>query len=221
MRKTAYYGNEWIGMFIRTNNSRTFVPIDSSKKMIETIVENLKTECIKTTIADSSLIGAYTLMNSNGIIIPNIVYQKEIDLIKKETDLNVYMSKDKHNSIGSNIVANDKGGLINPDMNKTEKKKIEDALGIELVPTKIANYSTLGSIIIANNSGFLTTFRTERDEMKIIEDALKVKGLSGTINMGVGFLSIGVVENDNGYIVGRSSSSYEMGRIEEALEYLK
>ena len=47
MKKTAYMGNDWIGMFVSTNNKHTIVPIDSTKKFIETKDSDLIPEILK------------------------------------------------------------------------------------------------------------------------------------------------------------------------------
>ena len=48
MKKTTYFGNPWIGMFVKTNDNVTMLPIDSMKKLEDVVAENLKTEIIKT-----------------------------------------------------------------------------------------------------------------------------------------------------------------------------
>jgi len=160
-RQFTYYGNSWVGMFIRSNNSITLIPVDSLDIVKKTTAYFLKTKVFATSIAQSNLIGVYVTMNDNGIILPNVVTEEEIDFIKsimKESGANVYVSKEKHNAHGNNIAVNNKGGIINPDISATERKKMEEVLGVELTPTKIAAYSTVGSNCIANDRGFLINY---------------------------------------------------------------
>ena len=56
--------------------------------------------------------------------------------------------------------------------------------------------------------------------MEEIASILKVRGSKGTVNLGTGFVSIGMIANDNGYLAGEKTSAYELGRIEEALGFL-
>jgi len=215
----AYFGNPWLGLFIATNNEKSIVPLDANEKFEASVKENLKTEILKVSFGDSNILGIYSRMNSNGIIIPNITTEKEMNLLKG-LGVTVYKSEDKHNANGNNIVVNDKGGIINPRVSDIERKKMEDALGVELVPMMIADYHTVGSACIATNKGFLSHYGTKEDEMKEIERILKVKGNKGTVNVGAGFVSLGVVANTNGYIAGETTSVYELGRIEEALGFI-
>ncbi|MBS3068627.1 translation initiation factor IF-6 [Candidatus Micrarchaeota archaeon] len=216
----AYFGNPWIGMFIKTNDETTFVPLDTPDKLVKKISENLKTNVVRVSISDSNLLGIYIAMNSNGVVLPNVATAAEISAVK-ETGLNVYISKDKNNALGNNLLLNDKGALINSNISKEEIKNIQDTLGIEIFEGKIANYSTVGSACIANNDGFLAHFNTSESELDDIKKKLKINGLKGSINMGVGFISYGVIHNKNGYLAGELSSGFELGRVEEALGYIK
>lgn len=220
MRQISYFGNPWLGMFICTNDTHTLIPIDSMKKIEDSVIEGLRTETIKVSAGDSNLIGVYMRMNSNGIILPNIMRETEIGIIKK-TGLNVLLSDEKNNAHGNNIAINNKGGIINPNISHEERKKMEDALGVELVPMTIAGYSTLGSLCLATDSGFLTHYRATDDEMADIKSILKVPGNKGTVNTGTGFVSFGSIANKNGYIVGENTTAFEMGRIEEALGLIR
>ena len=203
-------------MFIKTNNEYTMLPVDSMKKLEDMVQENLKTEIIKTGIADSNLLGVYITMNSSGIILPNVVEEKEVEAIRK-TGLNVYISKERHNANGNNIAVNDNGGIVNPHLERSEVKKMEDVLGVELVEMSIAGHTTVGSACLATNNGFFSHFKTGENEMKQLKEVFKVPGNKGTVNMGTGFVSYGIVVNKNGYIAGEASSAFELGRAEEAL----
>jgi len=183
--KASYFGNPWIGMFLRTNDEVSILPIDSMDKLDSVVRERLKTEVVKVGMGDSNLLGVYIAMNSKGAILPNVAREAEIELLKK-AGLNVYVSKDKNNANGNNIAANDRGGIINPYVEKDEARVIGDVLGVELVPMSIAGFSTVGSACIATNTGFLAHFRSSEDDLARLKDALKVPGNKGTVNTGTG-----------------------------------
>ena len=220
MRQVSYFGNPWLGMFISTNDTHTLVPIDSMKRVEDAVIEGLRTEIIKVAAGDSNLLGVYIVMNSNGIVLPNIMRDAEVDIIKS-TKLNVLLSDEKNNAHGNNIAVNNKGGIINPNISHEERKRMEDTLGVELVPMTVAGYSTLGSLCLATDSGFLTHYKASDDEMADIKSILKVPGNKGTVNTGTGFVSFGAKANRNGYIVGEATTAFEMGRIEEALGLIR
>ncbi|MFA6530722.1 MAG: translation initiation factor IF-6 [Candidatus Micrarchaeia archaeon] len=218
--KTTYYGNSWIGLFVKSNKSHTIIPVDAMDKITDAAKQSLGTEMVKMLIGGSNLVGLYIAMNSNGAIVPNVTSEEEMQQLK-ELGINVYRSREHHNAHGNNIALNDKGGIINPSIGWEERKRIADVLGIELVEASIAKYQTVGSCAIATNNGFLAHFGASDDEMKLLESVFKVRGSKGSVNMGTGFVSLGVSANEKGYLVGEQTSAFEMGRIEEALGLIK
>lgn len=220
MRKTSYFGNPWIGMFLKTNDSISLLPIDSMKKLDDAVSETLKTEIVKVGMGDSNLLGVYLAMNSNGVVLPNVAREPEIEALKK-AGLNVYVSKDKHNANGNNIAVNDKGGIFNPNIEALEAKAIGDALGVDMAPASIAGFTTVGSACIATNTGFLAHFKASPDEMKRLEEVFRVPGGRGTVNTGTGFVGYGAAVNKQGYLVGEDTTAFEVGRLEEALGLIK
>lgn len=218
-RLCAYFGNPWIGMFIKTNDEKTFVPVDTPQKLIDRLSENLKTEVIRLSIADSNLLGVYLAMNSNGVVLPAMAGGEEVSVVKK-AGLNVYISKDKNNANGNNVLVNDYGALCNSRADKFEIKNAMDVLGVDVSEGKIADYPTVGSTCVANNRGFLAHFAASDDDFTLLKRQLKVNGAKGSINMGAGFIPYGVVSNKHGYVAGEASSAFELGRVEESLGYL-
>ncbi|MDD5340126.1 MAG: translation initiation factor IF-6 [Candidatus ainarchaeum sp.] len=220
MERCAYFGNPWIGMFIKTNDSVTMLPIDSMKKLEEAAEASLKTKILKVSAGGSNLIGVYVALNSNGAILPNIMNEAEVAEIKK-AGLNVHVSAERNNAHGNNLAVNDKGGIINPYVDRAEARKMEDVLGVELVPMGIGGYTTVGSACIATNTGFLAHYKASEDDIARLKGALKVDGSRGTVNTGTGFVAYGIVVNRNGYIAGDGTTAFELGRLEEALGLIK
>lgn len=216
-RLCAYFGNPWIGIFIKTNDSFTAIPLDSTEGLANSVRERLGTEVVRMTVAESSFIGTYLAMNSAGAVLPNMIRPHEAELLKGR-GLAVYSSMDSLNAHGHNIAVNDKGGIINMHVPQEERKRMEEALGVELVPMSIAGYTTVGSMCLASNRGFLAHYGATDDEMEAISSALHVKGNKGSVNTGTGFVSIGAVANNRGYIAGDRTTAHEMGRMEEALD---
>lgn len=219
MYRSAYYGNPFLGLFYRANDSVALAPIDAQHKNVDAIKEALKVEVMKLSIAGTNLLGAYTAMNNNGIIVPNIIEKSEIDALKA-AGLNVHVSSELHNAHGNNLCVNDKAGMISPRIDSAEKKRMEDALGIGLTAMCVANYPTVGSTCICTNKGFLAHYAIGEKDVEAIGDALGVPGSRGTLNMGVGFLGICLVHNSRGFVAGETSSGFELGKVEGELGYL-
>ena len=217
--KCSYFGNPWLGMVVASNDALSIIPEDSMEKVETHVRGHLKTEVVRMNVGECNLVGLYIAMSNSGVVLPNIATRKEVEQFRK-LGLNVHHSREKQNAHGNNLVLNSKGGMANPNISRSERAKMEDVLGVELVPKRISGYVTLGSIILASDKGFLAHFATSDEDLEAISDALKVQGQKGSINMGVGFVGLGAVCNKSGYIAGEQTSAFEMGRIESALGYL-
>ncbi|MEM3625471.1 MAG: translation initiation factor IF-6 [Candidatus Bilamarchaeaceae archaeon] len=219
IRQFTYYGNSWIGMFIKANDLFTFIPVDSLDVVERTVAKYLKTKVVRTTVAQSNLLGLYIAINNNGVVLPNVVDDAELKAFRA-TGLNVYISEDKHNAHGNNIAVNNKIGIINPEISQAERKKISDTLGVELIPMSIAGYKTVGSSCIVTDRGFLVHYNTSNDEFKLLESIFKVKGAKGTVNTGSGFVSYGVITNNKGFVAGEDTTAFELGQLVSAMDFI-
>ncbi len=220
MERSSYFGNPWLGMFIKSSDSVSLLPVDAMDKLEEKVKLALKTNVVRFSVAQSNLLGVYLVMNKNGIVVPNVTSEQELAALKA-AGLNVFVSSEKNNAHGNNIAVNDKIGLVNPHLPRESVKEMEDALGVELVATSIAGYTTLGSVCILTNGGFLAHYKASFEDMENLKQILKLPGNKGTVNTGAGFVSYGVVVNSHGYIAGESTTSFELGRVEEALGLIR
>lgn len=220
MERASYFGNPWVGMFVKTTDTISLVPVDSMDKLNSKVESALKTNIIRFSVADSNLLGVYLAMNKNGIVVPNITTPKEVEMLKS-SGLNVVVSSEKNNAHGNNIAVNDKIGIINPHVSTDSIKEMEDALGVELVPTSIAGYSAVGSTCLLTNNGFLVHYKATEEDLDNLKQILKLPGNKGTVNMGAGFVSYGVIVNSHGYVAGEATTAFELGRVEEALGLIR
>ncbi|MBN2122404.1 translation initiation factor IF-6 [Candidatus Micrarchaeota archaeon] len=219
-RRAAYFGNPFIGLFICTNGKHTLFPLDAKQSLVDAVCESLGTKEVRVNIGGNNLNGIYAAMNGNGIVLPSNTPSGQAKKIGDETGLSVYVSKEKFNAHGNNVALNDMGGLINPNVGEKERVAMEECLGIELVPFSLEGFSAMGSMCVANNKGFLIHYCAGERAIAEIGEILRVKGMPGTINMGTGFVSIGLLANDKGYFAGEATSPFELGRVEEALEFI-
>lgn len=218
-KKAAYFGNPFVGIFAATNNGHTLFPHEAPESFVRKVCGALGTNEVRCSIGESNLNGIYAAMNSNGIVLP-YMDGEAAGKIRMETGLEVYVSSEKMNAHGNNIAANDKGGIISERVHAGERKRMEECLGVELVPMRIGGYSTVGSLCVANNKGFIVHYGAGEEELGELEGIFRVGGMRGTANMGTGFVSVCMLANDKGYIAGESTSAFEMGRVEEALGFL-
>ena len=222
MNRTSMFGNPFIGIFSKTSDNITLVGKNVADKFIENL-DVLKTKIIKISVLDSNIIGFYSIINNKGILISHLASDKEIELIKKETNnigLNFGITKSNYTAMGNNVVANDFGAIINPDMEEASVRMIKDILDVEIVKATIAGYKTVGAAVVATNSGFISHSKASQEELDLMSSLFHVDGGIGTANIGVPFLGISIIANKNGFVVGDLTTGYESGRINDCLGFL-
>lgn len=216
--KITVYGNPFIGIYARTNENFTLVGRTVSDKFIK-YTGRLGTEAMSVTIGDSELVGIYSIANSKGILLSAVASDEELAHIKRIAGSNVNVERldSKFTAIGNNIATNDHGTLVNPRIPDGDVRKIKDVLDTEAVKFSIGNFETVGSMVLATNNGFISHPGADEEKLKQIESVLKVKGGIGTANGGVPFVPLAVIANTKGFIVGETTTGYELHRISECL----
>ena len=219
MRKLTHYGNPNIGVFGIANNKVSFLSSDVTKKFLVGVKENLKTEVQRVTIANGNVIGMHVAMNNKIALLPWIAEKEEVEKFREFLD--VLIIKTRKNALGNNLLMNDKGIIASINLEKEVVKEIEDKTGLEVLRIKFGEYKTVGSLGFANNKGCLLSYHVKESEKEKVKDILKVYVGEGSVNMGSQFIRLGIIGNDNGYVVGEETTGIEIAQIEEVLDYIK
>jgi len=218
-----FHGDHNLGLFGKSSDDVCIAGNLVPEKGVQRIESLLKVNVVKTSIANTDLIGIFCCMNSNGLVLPNIVNEREIARmkgIKKDFGMNVAVVDAKFTAMGNLILCNDKGAVFSRMISKKEKKKIEDCLGVGGEYSSLAGISTVGSCGVATNKGCLVHRDASEGEIKLVENTLKVPVDIGTANFGSPFVGSCVIANSNGSVVGESTTGPEITRIMEALGFL-
>ncbi len=215
--RASYHGNQYIGLFGKANDKVAFLPRDANKSLFYSLRERTGVEVVKTSILESNLLGVYMALTDKFAVVPYTILPSEEEIISQHVE--VLKIGGRFNAWGNNIIIG-KSVIANPRMNDKEAKAVENALGKEVFRRSMAGYSTVGSLVCSNSKGFVIHYKASDDEIKFVEKVLGVKGSRATANMGNGFVSIGIIANSKGYVVGEGTTGVEIARIEEGLGYL-
>lgn len=205
-----YEGNINIGFYVTTSNEQSIVPPDFNRK------EELNTDCCETFIARTRLVGLFTAGNSNCILIPNTITDRERSKLE-ESDVDFKVIDTKETALGNQILANDKGALISKRL-KGMKEEISDALEVPVEVGKIAGIGNVGSTAIVNSKGAVIHRDASEDEAEKIMDVLELEDVDiGTVNTGSPFVGSGAAASDHIILVGEDTSGPEIGRIDRTM----
>ncbi|MEF8873295.1 MAG: translation initiation factor IF-6 [Candidatus Thermoplasmatota archaeon] len=215
LTKHAIESHPYIGVFSAASDDLTVIP-PVKKEVFE---QALETHVIRTTVGGTRVNGALMDINSNGAIVSDIIEEREIEKLLDQVDVTVI--PDPQNALGNNILLNDHGALIHPEIGEEAEKTIRSELGVEVKKGTIADIKMVGSVGVATNKGLLCHPRVTDEELEMLEELFQVPVNKGTANHGSGWIGTCIAANTKGAVIGEETTPIEMGRIEEGLGYLE
>ncbi|MEM3317031.1 MAG: translation initiation factor IF-6, partial [Metallosphaera sp.] len=197
IQRFSVFGSDNVGVYIFTNDKYTIIPTNLDKQTKSLIQENLNTELIETTVADSFLIGIFVTGNNGTILLPRIAKEEEIKGIKNVAkDVNLEVLDVRATALGNIILTNDKGAMVYPELSDAEVKSIQKALNVEEIKKgSIAQVIIVGSVGVVTSNGGLVHIETPESELKSLSALFKVNLEVGTVNFGNAFVRSGMIAN--------------------------
>jgi len=214
------FNSPYAGVFGTTNDVLTLIPPGIPKDDMEAISGALGTTVEPVTIGGSRVVGTLVAMNSQGLLVSNIVTSRELEKLEKlASDFNLRLGviSDRSNAIGNNFLVNDKGGFCNERLGSQTRELAQEILGVEITPKSLNQMDTLGMIGCVTNKGGLCHPDIAVQDREMMERILEVPIMEGTVNFGMPLVGAGVVASSKGAVCGRQSTGVELGRVEEAL----
>jgi translation initiation factor 6 len=198
------------------------IPPQAPETKADKVEEWLGVKVAKTTIGGSVVVGALVCANSNGILLPHYVREKELEIIKAAAgDANLTVMDTKKTAYGNMVLANDYGAIVDPRLKPKTIKKISDTLGVETVHGEIAGLPYIGSLALATNKGVLVHPLIKEEEQQLLKEVLKVPVDVGSINCGIPYVATGLIGNSRHVVAGFLTTGPEMFIIGQALDVVK
>lgn len=210
-------GSDYVGVFCTANERNVFVSDLLESENIQILESTLGAKAVRLTLGDSDLIGLLCRANSNGIVVSNLAHDEEVERLR-QSGLNVLHLKSRLNAIGSNILANDRIAIINPDYSDAELKEIADALGVETIRPRASDFKTVGANNILTNSGLVVNNKVTEPEKAEWDRATGFSSVRSTAATGALAIGLATVSNTKGVVAGNSTTGFELSRIVNALE---
>ena len=213
------FGNASIGIYSLVNDRIIILPPQVPEAKRQKVADWLNVKAVATTIGKSLINGAFACSNSNGVVLPPFVTDNELETIRAvDSEINLTVMDTKRTAYGNMILANDKGAVADPRLEKEDVNKISDTLGVEVVQTNIFGLPYVGSLATATNKGVLVHPLVTEEEQKMLSDVFKVPVDVGTVNGGVPYVGTGLIGNTYGAVTGFLTTGPEMFIIGQALD---
>lgn len=179
--------------------------------------ECLNVEVIECKIADSSLIGILATGNDNGLLLPRIVKDEEVEYLRG-LGLKVEILHTSFTALGNVILSNNRAALTHPEMSVRDAEFIRKFLNVsEVVRREVSKFVTVGSIAVVNDVGGLIHPDVSDDVIQEVSRVLGIQLDIGTVNFGIAFVKTGLVANNYGALVGERTTGPEIMRVVKAL----
>jgi translation initiation factor 6 len=196
------YKSPNIGIFVKANDSIILVPYGFAETKTEKLADYLQVSEVYASIAGTRL--------NNGMLLPPIASDEEIQMLKQSSHLNVERVKSKFTAIGNLIAANDNGAIVSPLFKGETDRQVQDVLGVPTHSMTVGGFVQTGSMIVSTNAGAGVHPKATEDEVNEISEILQVPAEPVTVNGGVPFLSSGIVANMKSVVVGNLTSGPEL-----------
>lgn len=208
----------YLGAFALATDEFLIVPT-RFRKIPKLATETLEVPMFKAAVAQSSLIGVLSAGNSHGIVLPDLIDSDE-SLLKDKLDAKIEVIPSKYTALGNQILGNDNGAIVNPDLPDQAIDLIGKTMNVPIRRSTVAGLKNVGSSGVATNEGILLHPDVTEEEIEIAEEVLQVPADIGTASSGMKYVGICVVANSKGVLVGENTTGPELGRIESTLGFI-
>ncbi|XP_008191370.2 eukaryotic translation initiation factor 6 [Tribolium castaneum] len=219
--RLQYGGSNEIGAFMRLTNSYCLIGGDPQKyEKVEGMIEGdiQWGSVVNTSLAGCEIVGRLCVGNKNGLLVPEMTYDTELQRLKEELPESIKISKieDKLSALGNVIVCNDSVALIHPDLDRETEEVIADTLQVEVFRHMIANNPLVGSHCVLNYYGGLVNPDISQNELENLSSLLELSLVPGTVNQGNKLVGSGLICNDRLAYAGMKTTAREFTDIEKA-----
>lgn len=210
IEKYNYQGDTNVGFYATVSNTYAVIPRQFDHK------DYFPEKVAETKIAGTNLVGLFTAGNSNCLLLPESVKEREVKKIE-EAGINYHILDSIENALGNIILANDKGAIISPDLEE-QKEEIAEALDVDVETGKIASIENTGVCGTANSYGAVIHRDASEEEAEHVKQILQVDDINiGTVNMGSPYIGSGVVSTDDFILAGYDTTGPEIGRLDRVM----
>jgi translation initiation factor 6 len=219
-RRLAFDGNPTIGLFATCTEEWVLVPEGLGERGRSRLEGALGAPVLALTLGGSHAVGALAAGNSRGFLVASTATPGEIRRLES-TGLPVHRLPGALNAAGSLILANDSAAVVSPRLGSKAVEAVERFLGVRATPGLVGGAPTVGMAAVATNAGVLASPRATERELALLERVFRLPVDVGTVNGGFPYVGSGLLANSKGYVAGAETTGHELGRVEEALGFIR
>lgn len=171
---------------------------------------------LRTTVADSEIVGALLALNSCGVVVGEELTEREERVLAAAGTVATVASR--QNASGNNILVNDFGAVVHPEFSDAAVRTLHKALGVPVERGTIAGLGTVGMAGLATNRGVVVHPKATESEAEHLARVLGVPVHRSTANFGVPIVGACAVANSRALLMGRPTTPVEIAHLQEGLQ---
>jgi translation initiation factor 6 len=214
--RTLFGGSPYLGVYFRCGEAAAVVPPSAQGPMERELERVLNVRVVRTNVADSEVVGALVALNSHGVVVGDDLDPGERRAL--ESIAPVAVVRQRLNAMGNNVLANDTGAIVHPELSNDAVEAIGRALRVPVRRGTLAGLGTVGMAGLATNQGVVVHPKTTEREAAVAQELLRVPVHRSTANFGVPIVGACVVANSRGLLIGRPTTPVEIAHLQEGLK---
>jgi translation initiation factor 6 len=214
--RTIIAGSPYLGVHLRVSEKAAIVPPSVPRRLASEIERLFEVPAVRTTVSDADIVGALLAWNSFGAVVGDALDPAEREAL--ETVVPVTRIASRQNAMGNNILANDLGAVVHPEISDEGIRRIERALQVPTRRATVAGLGTVGMAAAATNLGVVVHPKATELEAALIAETLKVPVHRSTANFGVPVVGACIAANSHALLVGRPTTPVEIVHLQEGFQ---
>jgi len=216
--RAQFESSSEVGVFARLTNSYCLVTQGGSENFYSIFQGELAKQIpvVQCSIGGTRIVGRVTVGNKNGLLVPSITTDNELQHLRNQLPENVKVQKveERLSALGNCIACNDYVALVHTDLDRETEEVITDVLGVDVFRATIAQNVLVGSYCVITNQGGLVHARTPVQDMEELSQLIQIPLTAGTVNRGSDVVGAGIVANDWSAFCGMDTTATEIGVVE-------
>jgi len=217
--RAQFESSSEVGVFARLTNSYCLVAQGGSENFYSVFEAELARHIpvIHCSIGGTRIVGRVTVGNRNGLLVPSITTDMELQHLRNHLPENVKVQKveERLSALGNCIACNDYVALVHTDLDRETEEVITETLGVDVFRATVAQNVLVGSYAVLTNQGGLVHARTPTQDMEELSQLIQIPLTAGTVNRGSDVVGAGVVANDWSAFCGMDTTATEIGVVEQ------
>ncbi|MCI4319235.1 MAG: translation initiation factor IF-6 [Thermoplasmata archaeon] len=214
--RATFAGSPFLGVHLKVGENAAVVPPSTPGPLLHLLESLFHVPLVRTRLFDTEVVGSFVTFNTHGVAVGAYLRQSELDALKAVGP--VHEVRGRFNALGNNVLANDRGAIVNPDLSDDAVAAIGRALEVPARRGTIAGLGTVGMVGIATNVGVVLHPKVTEHEARAIEEVLGVPAHRSTANFGVPVVGACLVANSKAILAGRPTTSVEISHLQEGLQ---